>query len=108
MTRFTRVLTSIPPHQVGVERLQQVADRVSLLESGVEPKIVGSSGRITGMRSWISARSVFGVVVMMEQVSMVLPSGLRHESQIPANAKMESSAMVKQNGVFVLPFFAHS
>jgi hypothetical protein len=41
---------------------------------------------------------------MMEQVSMALPSGLRHESQIPANAKMESSAMVKQNGVFTFPF----
>jgi hypothetical protein len=28
----------------------------------------------------MSIRSVFGVVVMMEQVSMALPSGLRHES----------------------------
>ena len=37
----------VPPHQCLVERLQQVADCVRLLESGVEPQIVGVVGEDT-------------------------------------------------------------
>jgi len=31
----------VPPHECRVEQLQQVADGVCLLESGVEPQVVG-------------------------------------------------------------------
>jgi hypothetical protein len=62
---------------------------------------------MAGMRSWTSAQSAFRVVVMMEQVSTIFPSGFLHCSQIPANAKIDSSAMATQNGIFVFPFFTH-
>jgi hypothetical protein len=44
----------------------------------------------------------------MEQVSTNCPAGFFQVSHSPAKAKIESSAIVKQNGVFVLPSFFHS
>ena len=37
-----------PPHEGGIQRLQQVADGVRLLEAGVEPKIIGIAGQDDG------------------------------------------------------------
>jgi hypothetical protein len=53
-------------------------------------------------------RSAFDEVVMMEQVSIDSLSGFLHRSQIPAKAKIESSAIEKQKGDFCLPCFVHS
>ena len=50
----------------------------------------------------------FREVVMMEQVSTHSLSGFFHRSQIPAKAKIESSAIEKQKGDFCLPCFDHS
>jgi len=38
----------VSAHQVGVKRLQQVADGVRLLKSGVKPKVVGVIGQDDG------------------------------------------------------------
>ena len=48
-------------------------------------------GRITGMRSWMSARCEFGMVVMIVQLSTSAPCGSFHRSQSPANAKISPS-----------------
>ena len=45
---------------------------------------------------------------MIEHVSISCRSGFFHRSQIPANAKTESSARVKQKGDFPLLYFESS
>ena len=42
------VANFVPPHQCRVKRLQQIADGIRLLESGVKPKIIGVIGQDDG------------------------------------------------------------
>jgi len=53
-------------------------------------------------------RSEFAEVVMIEQVSMSSHAGFFRRSRIPAKAKTESSARVKQKGDLPLLNFDHS
>src|ERR1017187_802680 len=63
---------------------------------------------MTGIRSCTGAVTAFGVVVRIEHDLIQLPLGARHRSHIPANAKTESSARVKQKGDFPLLDFESS
>jgi len=53
---------------------------------------------MTGMRSWTVEVRAFGVVVRIEQVSMVAPLGSLQRSHIPANANNSPSLTSKQYG----------
>src|SRR6202040_213182 len=108
ITWLTRLLT-------GKERTILASQGFNSSETEPTSFIPGSShrsyesgSRMTGIRSWTTAVTAFGVVVRIEQVSTALPLAFFQRSQIPAKANNSPSLTSKQYGCFDFPILFHS
>jgi hypothetical protein len=89
----------IAPHPTGIVGLQQFGNCRNILYSGVEPQIVLSGSRITGILSWTAEVKAFGVVVKIAHVRNHCPS---HSSTHPTIRKREQLALAYFEAVRVL------